>query len=782
MLEPRLLLNADAEALLARLPVDPPGQAALIVDGQRELGSGGAAGAAPVLPGMELQEADLTRLRGQIVYLDFAGQEDVSYDGPVAAGPLNVPAFVAPGPLAGTERAIEAEIRANLQQLFGDAGVIFTLERPAADQPYSTVYIGGNDAAFAAYGSFDGLAEAVDVGNRNTGDEALVFSDVLAAGAADLASYVARLLSVVAHETGHLLGYAHEATAAPAPGDREDAAPLGAVAHATGPDDDQTAEANGAVHQWLTYNAFLFYDSQFADSELATFLGDWQDYGSRHHRTNGDNNDLIEGVFDEDVSMPTTYLFDNGFHWDIAPQNPLGQDIPYYRHFVAGGDGDAIYVGWNGFASAVTQALSYWQTYVLGTYPVDPALAYYYLGHVVHLLEDMTVPAHVHNDAHPIRDAYEYTMGEHFNYLLWGYGDGVRTAPQGPIETPADLASLFRETIQYTGEYPSDDAGGVDNPEIPNAGLHRPDLVSRDGGFSGDGAALSTVSNNEITILADDLMAWAMEQVAALFRLFYRLVDTTAPVVTLLTSFGGDEADAVLKPDRFHIEASAYDALSGYDTSGFAFTLEHKIGDTWQPLAVDPNSGRFEFAAPGDGLYRVSVEVHDAAGNVGRSDTGYFRVEEAAGLTPVYRFWSPVISHHFYTIRGAERDKLINNYPGAWIYEGVAYYAFGNDTEPGVVPIYRFWSGSLGAHFFTTSAAERTQMIDQQADVWTYEGIAFYVYPDSQPAGTNGVYQFLSHTGIGHFYTISQRERDKLLTFYPLLWIYEDVAWYAYEA
>jgi hypothetical protein len=84
-------------------------------------------------------------------------------------------------------------------------------------------------------------------------------------------------------------------------------------------------------------------------------------------------------------------------------------------------------------------------------------------------------------------------------------------------------------------------------------------------------------------------------------------------------------------------------------------------------------------------------------------------VEQAAGLTPVYRFWSPVIAHHFYTIRAAERDKLINNYAGTWVYEGIAYYAFANADKPGVVPIYRFWSGTLGSHFFTTDAAEKTR-------------------------------------------------------------------------
>ena len=780
-LEPRLLLNAGFGVAGPALPAGNLTEPAIFVDLPRAPARAGGGREAPALPGLELADTDTERLRGQTIYLDVDGEKDVIYDGPAAVGPFDVPAFEAPGNLAGLERTIMAEARGSLREIFADAGVIFTLERPAGGQPYSTVYIGGDGSAFAGYGSFVGLAETLDIGHRNPSDEALVFAQELGAGAPDPATYVSRLVFVIAHEVGHLLGYAHREPTTHTFADGGIAGPLDPVAHATGPDDDQTVEGNGPVHQWLTYNAFLFYNSQFSDSELAQFIGAWQDYGSKHHRTNRDNNDVIEGAFDEDVSAPI--FLDGGFHWDIVPQNPLGQSVPYEQHFVAGGDGGEIYTGWGGYASAVTQALSYWQQYVLGTYPANEALSYYYLGHVAHLLEDMTVPAHVHNDGHPFRDAYEYTVGEHSNYLLWGYGDGVRTSPTGPIGTPSDLVSLFQQTIDYTEEYPSNGQNGEDEPDIPNAGLHRPDLVSRTGGFTGDGAVLNASSDNEIAVLADDLMSWAMEKTAALFRLFYSLVDTTAPVVGLVTSFGAEEAGAVLKPSQFRIAASAQDGISGYDTNGFRFTIERKTGGSWEPVAADPNGGEFEFTAPGEGLYRVSVEVQDAAGNVGRSGTGYFRVDSARALMPVYRFWSPVLLRHFYTISEAERDKLINNYAYVWTYEGIAYHAFASDAQPGVAPIYRFWSGTLNAHFYTSSAGEKTKLIDNFSSTWTFEAIAFYAYAGgSQFAGTSAVYRFWSPQLTCHFFTISLAERDKLVNLYPLVWTYETAAWCAYEA
>jgi hypothetical protein len=39
--------------------------------------------------------------------------------------------------------------------------VVFTCTEPEAGTAYSTVFVGGDDEAFSAYGSFTGLAEQV---------------------------------------------------------------------------------------------------------------------------------------------------------------------------------------------------------------------------------------------------------------------------------------------------------------------------------------------------------------------------------------------------------------------------------------------------------------------------------------------------------------------------------------------------------------------------------------------------------------------------------------------
>jgi hypothetical protein len=152
-------------------------------------------------------------------------------------------------------------------------------------------------------------------------------------------------------------------------------------------------------------------------------------------------------------------------------------------------------------------------------------------------------------------------------------------------------------------------------------------------------------------------------------------------------------------------------------------------------------------------------------------------------LQPVYRFWSPAYARHFYTLDEAERGKVLNDYADIWIPEGVAYYAFANDAEADTSPVYRFWSDSLRSHFYTLSQSERDKLINDPVHLWTYEGIAFYAYAgDRSPVGTNPVYRFWSGELGSHFFTASDAEMNKLMSLAPRMWAFEGFAWYACRA
>jgi predicted phosphodiesterase len=104
------------------------------------------------------------------------------------------------------------------------------------------------------------------------------------------------------------------------------------------------------------------------------------------------------------------------------------------------------------------------------------------------------------------------------------------------------------------------------------------------------------------------------------------------------------------------------------------------------------------------------------------------------GLLPVYRFWSEQFDSRFYTLDTSERDWLIAHYPGVWTYQGVAFYAYGAAAPAkGTMPVYRFWSPVLGDHFYTVDDLERFTLVSSYPGVWSYEGVAWYAYPPQEP-------------------------------------------------
>jgi hypothetical protein len=161
------------------------------------------------------------------------------------------------------------------------------------------------------------------------------------------------------------------------------------------------------------------------------------------------------------------------------------------------------------------------------------------------------------------------------------------------------------------------------------------------------------------------------------------------------------------------------------------------------------------------------------------SDSRSFTVDR---YSPVYRFWKPADNTHFYTIKESEKQKLIDNYSHIYTYEGVAYYAYVKDQPPaGTLPVYRFWKPSDGTHFYTIKESEKQKLIDHYAHIFTYEGPAYYTYGIAQhPVGTLPVYRFWKASDNTHFFTIKEREKDKLILLYSHVFTFEGIAWYAY--
>ena len=597
---------------------------------------------------MYLLDPNLANLRGQVIYLDFDGAQHVRYNGPAVVDDIEVPPFSAAAiGLAGHEAELARTITSLVADALGPLGVTVTCETPSSGE-YSTVYVGGDDSRFSEYGRFSGLAESVDVGNTARTDVAFVFSETVeqsssAAGSFGIDSFTKAVADVVVHEAGHQIGACHTGS-----GNVAAMGPLDAVAH--------KMEEGMEVHQWITKQAYDLYCSQFdfgtsanGAGELGSYLAkpglaanmswDWSQIAPQLNSYNGNNN-IIEGSHDEDIE-----------------DNPFGNSYPYDRHFCQGGDDTELTTGlavrdpraiydsdaWfdelSTYYSAYEQACKLWngwegenasQIGATDLYLVSQkATAYWYLGHIVHLLEDMTVPAHVHGDPHPgfwygDDDQYEDWLGENSQFQQYGYSAGsCHTASNWDIALPSSLENVFRLTTDYTEDYRSDDRSSGELAEYAvdyrSSDRHHPEAITG----SGD------LTNSQCATVAKDLMPWAIEQTASLFRLFYQKVDKgSPPVVTLDSNIPSDPNNApVFATTSVAIHGDANDPESGVDIDGYHFLTRRYDGGQWYAWTDHGASGKTAtLTLDGDGLYAVQLTAENGGGYDAESRVGYIQI------------------------------------------------------------------------------------------------------------------------------------------------------------
>jgi hypothetical protein len=115
---------------------------------------------------------------------------------------------------------------------------------------------------------------------------------------------------------------------------------------------------------------------------------------------------------------------------------------------------------------------------------------------------------------------------------------------------------------------------------------------------------------------------------------------------------------------------------------------------------------------------------------------------------PLFRYWNPQNTDHFYTTNWAE----LGGGKFGWGFEGIQCY-IAPQQAPGTVPLYRYWNAGIADHFYTTNWAE----LGGGRFGWAYEGVQGYVY--SQPAVNRVPLYRYWNAGIGdHFYTTNWAE------------------------
>ena len=385
-------------------------------------------------------------------------------------------------------------------------------------------------------------------------------------------------------------------------------------------------DAGDEVHQWIAKEAYDFFVSQIEGSSLGSYLtrpgltpsSSWSSLAAATHSYSYDGNDnVLEGTRDEDtIGLPN-------------------------NHFCAGAEGSELTDGWASSSSAYTTA----EGYRSSNWTSDDSSSFFYLGRYVHLLADMTVPAHVHNDEHYLpgdSEPYEEDVASFGYYDDFEYGGTLGShAWNLVIARPTTTEGLFRSTADYTEDYDSEDeAGDWDGPSgqpylhskhddalsYP-VQYHHPELV--------DGSGINGMSSDETWNTALDLIPFAIYRTAQAYRYFYYKIDSTVPSVAMTYPTTEDVDNPTVRNSlsSFNLTASASDSQSGILKKGYQYKWAYydqssSSWSSWYDVSPSPTTTSVSFApTQGETLYAFQVEGENGGGRQTWSSVKYLRIQ-----------------------------------------------------------------------------------------------------------------------------------------------------------
>jgi hypothetical protein len=230
---------------------------------------------------------------------------------------------------------------------------------------------------------------------------------------------------------------------------------------------------------------------------------------------------------------------------------------------------------------------------------------------------------------------------------------------------------------------------------------------------------------------------------------------------------------------KLKLEKVGYSVRGYYDVGGgyvFAGSFEDIMkGDGSYAYDTDINVTPFTVTSSNFANYSAAASFDDL--KVGCVSSGFT-------TKVVHRFWSNRLQTHFYTISESEKSYVQATYASTWTYEGTVFRAVeltGLNCPVGLFKVYRFWSDSLQRHFYTNSAAERDYVQNTYAKTWNnYEG-AVYCAANGAIAGSVPVYRFWSDSKSAHFYTVSPTERSFVKANWGATWNHDEgIVYYAF--
>ncbi|MDX9924885.1 MAG: hypothetical protein RBS48_08975, partial [Ignavibacteriaceae bacterium] len=166
------------------------------------------------------------------------------------------------------------------------------------------------------------------------------------------------------------------------------------------------------------------------------------------------------------------------------------------------------------------------------------------LGRVCHLLGDMSVPAHTHNDPHyPDLDSYEEWMNQPSIYNQWTYQNAIN---QGGLINPTTnsepLKYLFYSTSQITSFFPSDDVdgnngSGINDPFTYYSGLNE-FINNLNSQYNNPPAHGDPITNNLMNAISNNSFVYGIRSISGLLYLFAKEADLLPQPLVSVSLFG----------------------------------------------------------------------------------------------------------------------------------------------------------------------------------------------------------------------------------------------------
>jgi Protein of unknown function (DUF1566)/Repeat of unknown function (DUF5648) len=193
-----------------------------------------------------------------------------------------------------------------------------------------------------------------------------------------------------------------------------------------------------------------------------------------------------------------------------------------------------------------------------------------------------------------------------------------------------------------------------------------------------------------------------------------------------------------------------------------------------QALAADASASNTasELSIPLDELPAGQIAAKSAY------TSGAIARKAAAVRIPVYRFFNGSTGAHFFTTNTTERDTVVNTLSPPFNLEGTAF-SVASDFSPGLSPVHRFFNTQTGVHFYTISEEERANVVATLPH-FNYEGVAYHA---SQVAGAGLIpfYRFFVPSKGFHFYTANEAEKDSIIANLSAVYHFEGVGYHVLD-